>query len=173
MIRIRQATIQDNELLAEIGAKTFYDSFAADNTAEDIAAYLSASFNPVKQRSELADSKAKFLIPEINGEAAGYTHLKFPDVPQEITSQRPMEIARFYVRKPWLGKGVGAHLMKACLQEARAADCDVIWLGVWKKNIRAIVFYRKWGFDEVGEQAFQLGSDLQQDLLMARPLRTV
>ena len=48
MIRIRQAAIRDYELLAKIGAETFYDSFAADNASEDMAAYLSASFNPVK-----------------------------------------------------------------------------------------------------------------------------
>ena len=49
--------------------------------------------------------------------------------------------------------------------------CDVVWLDVWEKNLRAIAFYRKWGFIEVGEQTFQLGDDLQQDLLMARALR--
>ena len=171
MIRIRQAAIRDYELLAKIGSETFYDSFAADNASEDMAVYLSASFNPVKQRLELADSMSRFLIAEINGEAVGYTHLKFSDVPQVITGQKPMEIARLYARKPWLGKGVGAHLMKACLQKAKATGCDVIWLGVWKNNLRAISFYRNWGFGEVGEQTFQLGNDLQEDLLMARPLR--
>ena len=82
-----------------------------------------------------------------------------------------MEIVRFYARKPWIGKGVGAHLMKGCLQEARTAGCDVVWLDVWEKNLRAIAFYRKWRFIEVGEQAFQLGDDLQQDLLMVKLLQ--
>ena len=118
MIRIRPAAIQDNELLAVLGTETFYDSFAADNAPGDMDAYLSASFNPVKQSIELADSKSRVLIAEINDETVGYTHLKFSVVPQTISGQKPMEIARFYVRKPWIGKGVGAHLMKACLQEA-------------------------------------------------------
>lgn len=170
MIRIRRAAIRDNKLLAEIGAKTFYDSFAADNAPEDMNAYLSASFSPTKQGIELADSQSRFLIAEINDDAVGYTHLRFSVVPQAIAGQKPIEITRFYVRKPWIGKGVGTHLMKGCLQEARAAGCDVIWLGVWEKNLRAIAFYRNWGFSEVGGQTFQLGNDLQQDLLMARPL---
>lgn len=170
MIGVRQAEIQDNKLLAEIGAETFYDSFAADNTPEDIAAYLSASFNPVKQGTELADSQSRFLIAEINNEAVGYTHLRFSAVPKAVAGQKPIEISRFYVRKPWIGKGVGTHLMKGCLQEARAAGCDVIWLSVWEKNLRAIAFYRNWGFSKVGNQTFQLGNDLQQDLLMKRPL---
>jgi GNAT superfamily N-acetyltransferase len=171
MINIRQATIQDNKLLAEIGAETFYDSFAADNTPEDMAAYLFASFSPARQAVELADSESRFLIAEINDEVVGYAHLRFSAAPQVIIGQKPMEIVRFYARKPWIGKGVGAHLMKGCLQEARAVGCDVVWLDVWEKNLRAIAFYRKWRFIEVGGQAFQLGDDLQQDLLMARALR--
>jgi ribosomal protein S18 acetylase RimI-like enzyme len=44
----------------------------------------------------------------------------------------------------------------------------MIWLDVWERNARAIAFYQKWGFAVVGTQTFQLGSDLQNDLLMQR-----
>ena len=60
--------------------------------------------------------------------------------------------------------------MKACLYEAEKRSCDTIWLGVWEHNPRARAFYRKWGFVEVGTQLFQLGDDLQNDLLMQRPV---
>ena len=172
MINILPATIQDNALLAEIGAETFYDSFAADNTSADMAAYISTSFSPAKQAVELAESQSKFLIAEISNEVVGYAHLRFSSAPKVIVGQKPMEIVRFYVRKPWIGKGSGKHLMKGCLQEAKAMGCDVVWLGVWEKNLRAIAFYRKWGFIEAGEQTFQLGDDLQQDFLMSLVLRT-
>jgi ribosomal protein S18 acetylase RimI-like enzyme len=82
----------------------------------------------------------------------------------------PIEIVRFYSVKEWIGRGVGAALMEACLGEAARRDCDMIWLDVWEQNPRAIAFYRKWGFEVVGEQAFQLGEELQRDLLMQRPV---
>ncbi|HEX9921490.1 MAG TPA: GNAT family N-acetyltransferase [Anaerolineae bacterium] len=167
-ISIRQARAHDNKLLAELGAETFYDSFAVDNTPENVSAYLATSFSPEKQAAELADPNSKFLIAEIEGEVSGYARVKFGDAPPEITGQQPMEIARFYARKRWIGQGVGAQLMRSCLNEARNAGCDVVWLGVWEKNRRAITFYRKWGFVEVGAQTFRLGDDLQHDLIMAR-----
>jgi GNAT superfamily N-acetyltransferase len=167
-ISIRPATTHDNNLLAELGAETFYDSFAADNTPENVTAYLAASFSPEKQAAELADANSKFLIAEIDGEVSGYARVKFGDAPSEITAQQPMEIARFYARKRWIGQGVGAQLMRSCLDEARNAGCDAVWLGVWEKNLRAIAFYGKWGFVEVGSQTFRLGDDLQHDLIMAR-----
>jgi ribosomal protein S18 acetylase RimI-like enzyme len=170
-ISIRQATTHDNTLLAELGAETFYDSFAADNTPENVTAYLAASFSPDKQAAELADVHSKVLIAEIEGEVCGYARVKFGDAPPAVKGQKPMEIVRFYARKRWIGQGVGPQLMRSCLDEAQNAGCDVVWLGVWKKNPRAIAFYRKWGFVEVGTQTFQVGDDLQHDFIMARAVR--
>jgi ribosomal protein S18 acetylase RimI-like enzyme len=47
---------------------------------------------------------------------------------------------------------------------------DVAWLGVWERNTKAIAFYKKFGFHEVGEHVFPLGTDAQRDIVMARPV---
>jgi ribosomal protein S18 acetylase RimI-like enzyme len=46
----------------------------------------------------------------------------------------------------------------------------VVWLGVWERNPKAIAFYKKFGFREVGAHVFPLGSDPQRDVVMARPV---
>jgi ribosomal protein S18 acetylase RimI-like enzyme len=61
--------------------------------------------------------------------------------------------------------------MQGCLDEAVKRGCDMVWLDVWERNSRALAFYRRWGFVEVGTQTFQLGDDLQHDLLLQRPSR--
>ncbi len=58
--------------------------------------------------------------------------------------------------------------MRACVDEARQAGHDAIWLGVWERNGRAQAFYRKWNFRAVGQHVFQLGSDPQRDIVMQR-----
>jgi ribosomal protein S18 acetylase RimI-like enzyme len=60
--------------------------------------------------------------------------------------------------------------MDRVLEESRATGGDVLWLGVWERNPRAIAFYLRKGFERVGEHRFLLGSDLQLDWLMARPI---
>jgi ribosomal protein S18 acetylase RimI-like enzyme len=47
---------------------------------------------------------------------------------------------------------------------------DVLWLCVWGRNFRARAFYERWGFTEVGETSFVLGSDVQRDLVLSIPL---
>jgi ribosomal protein S18 acetylase RimI-like enzyme len=81
-----------------------------------------------------------------------------------------MELRRIYAVQEFIGKGVGKELMYRSIHEARQRDCDVIWLGVWEKNQRAIDFYKKWGFREVGAHLFALGDEPQNDLLMALDL---
>jgi GNAT superfamily N-acetyltransferase len=170
-VQIRYATPADNALLSRLGAQTFHDAFAADNTPENMAAYLAASFSPDKQAAELADPASVFLIAEVDGAPVGYAQLREGRPAAGITGSRPIEIARFYARQEWIGQGVGAALMQACLDEARRRGCDIIWLDVWERNLRARAFYHKSGFMEVGTQVFQLGEDLQNDLLMQRPVK--
>ena len=58
------------------------------------------------------------------------------------------------------------------LARAGRGGADQVWLGVWEHNPRAIAFYRKHGFVEVGAQVFQLGGDPQRGLVFVRvPLR--
>jgi GNAT superfamily N-acetyltransferase len=167
-VTIRRANPEDASLLAELGARTFSETFAADNSPEDMAAYLAASFTPAQQAAELADPASTFLIAEVGGRAAGYAKLRAGEPAEGVEGDKPVELVRLYVLHEWLGRGVGSELMSACLDEARRAGHETIWLGVWERNGRAQAFYRKWDFRAVGAHVFQLGSDPQTDTLMER-----
>ena len=163
---IRKATAADASLLTELGERTFYETFAADNTEEDMRQYLAASFSPEKQSSELADPFTTFLIVEIDHTVTGYAMLRAAPPPNEPDALRSIELVRFYVCKEWHGRGIAQDLMRACLEQAREQGYATVWLGVWEHNARARSFYRKLKFEEFGEHAFQLGNDVQNDVLM-------
>lgn len=166
---IRRASIADAALLAELGARTFVETFAADNRPEDMTAYLASSFGLKQQAAELADPRSLFLIAEINGTGAGYARMHGgANPPSGVTKNQPIELVRLYVSQDWIGRGIGALLMQGCLIEAAQKGYSTIWLGVWEHNLRARAFYRKWNFQEVGKHVFQLGNDLQTDILMQR-----
>jgi diamine N-acetyltransferase len=169
-VTIRRARADDAGLLADLGARTFSETFAADNTAENMAAYLASSFNLTQQTAELVDPAATFIIAEVGGVAAGYAKLHAGKPAEEIEGAKPVELVRLYVSRGWLGRGVGEALISACVDEAKQAGHETIWLGVWQRNARAQAFYRKWNFRAVGEHPFQLGSDLQTDILMERAI---
>ena len=169
-LTIRRGTLDDASLLSELGACTFSETFAADNTPEDLAAYIATSFNVARQTAELTDPASTFLIAEVDGQATGYAKLHDGEPEKGIEGANPIELVRLYVSRDWLGRGIGEQLMRACIDEARQAGHETIWLGVWEQNGRAQAFYRKWDFRTVGEHLFRLGSDPQRDILMERAL---
>jgi len=169
-VTIRPATAADAEMLAEFGARTFEQAFGPDNTPADMAAHIASTFTSEIMATELANESNLFLVAEIDAVAAGYAKLRSNDPHTGVSGERPAQLSRIYVDRAWLGRGIGPALMQRCLDEARAGGADVIWLGVWERNERAIAFYEKWGFTKVGEHEFVVGSDPQTDWVMARPV---
>ncbi len=167
-IHIRYATPGDAELLAEVGARAFAEAFAEENTPENLAAYLASAFSPGIQAAEIADPAGCFLIAQSGETTIGYARLRTGTNPPEIRDPNPIELQRIYVLNDWLGHKVGAALMRASLENAAANGHTTIWLGVWERNLRAIAFYQRWGFEQVGTHVFQLGDDSQTDWIMRR-----
>lgn len=163
---IRHATPSDAALLAELGARTFRDTFAAANRPEDLEVYLAGAYGEAQQRREIDDPNGVMLIAEIDGRAVGFAHLRRGEAPAGVSGAHAVEIVRFYVDRAFHGRGIAQTLMDAARAAARDLGADVLWLGVWEHNPRAIAFYEKCGFRDVGSQPFLLGSDLQTDRVM-------
>ena len=60
--------------------------------------------------------------------------------------------------------------MQRSIEIARQKNAQIIWLGVWENNQKAISFYMKWGFEKFSEHIFMLGNDAQTDWLMKKAL---
>src|SRR5687767_11859116 len=117
-IYIRYGNAADNELLATLGAQAFYETFAAANSPENMAAFLAETYGPEKQARELANPSIFFLIAELEGATVGYAMLKSNSSDESITGDKPIELRRIYTLQAWIGRGVGAALMQASIHEA-------------------------------------------------------
>jgi ribosomal protein S18 acetylase RimI-like enzyme len=170
-ITLRYATPDDAVLIADISQQTFYDTFAADNTEADMTKFLGEQFTKGRLMLEVGAPENTFLLIYGDGEVAGYLKLREGKKLAALNGKLSLEIARIYVTKPFLGKGIGKRLMQAALAIATERDKEVVWLGVWEHNRRAIQFYIAWGFQKFGECDFLLGDDLQRDWLMKKELR--
>lgn len=169
-MQIRVALPADAEALAALAERCFRDTFGADNRPEDMDQHCAESYGAALQAREIADPGLYTLVVEADQRLIAFAQLRWAAPPACVQGQRPGEVLRFYVDRPAHGRGVAAQLMHACLREFAARGSDVVWLGVWERNPRAIAFYRKFGFEPVGDQVFVVGSDPQRDLVLQRPL---
>jgi len=100
----------------------------------------------------------------------GYAKL-YQSPPPDCVKQLPtIELARLYSMQQYLGYGIGAALLEACLSYTRSRAFKSIWLGSWKENHRGNAFYAKMQFEIIGAKTFALGSDTQKDYIFARPV---
>ncbi len=166
-IEIRRATASDADRLADLATRTFRDTFERDNRPEAVAEHLLRSYGPYQQLAEIMSSTITTLLA-VRDEPIAFAQLRRGATPVCVTSTRPLELWRFYVDRPWHGTGVAGTLMRAVLDEAESGGADALWLGVWERNPRAIAFYRKFDFADVGSHEFLFGAELQTDRVMVR-----
>jgi ribosomal protein S18 acetylase RimI-like enzyme len=160
---IRVAVPADAVCLAELGARTYTDTFVDSTAPDDLRDFLAKTYNEAQQAKELADPKILTFVYEAGGALVAFAQLKLGD-------RSRIELGRLYVDRAQHGRGVAQAMMQRCLDESAARGADTIWLGVWEHNERAKAFYRKYGFVATGEQVFIVGSDVQTDQVMERPV---
>ena len=170
MITVKIATTNDADLIADMSRETFYDSFAADNTKEDMDIFLNQTFTREALVEEVGARNNIFLLAYDGDNPVGYVRMRENNIPPELDADRAIEIARIYAVKSAIGKGVGKALMQKCLDIAKERKHHTVWLGVWEHNKRAQDFYSKWGFTKFADHDFILGRDVQKDWLMKKDI---
>ena len=163
---IRTCGPNDLEVLLALGRQTFYDTFHAMNTPENMQAYLDASFAPERIAAELADPGIQYFFLYLGAALAGYIKLNKPGCQTDDQSPDSLEIERIYVQRDFQGRGLGRVLVDKALEVARQEGLKSVWLGVWQENTAAIGFYRRMGFRAFATHSFYLGDEHQTDDLM-------
>jgi ribosomal protein S18 acetylase RimI-like enzyme len=169
-VDVRRGVVADAAALAEFAARSFADAFAADNNPHDLQAHLTASFGAPQQTRELEDPGVITLLAQSAGALIGYAQVRVKRPPDCITQPHAVEIHRFYVDRSAHGKGVARQLMNAAFDAARSLQGKHVWLSVWERNPRAIAFYGKCGFLDVGSTDFFVGPDRQTDRVLIASL---
>lgn len=168
--RIRTATVADAAALAALGARTFEETYAESNDPGELAAHITVTFAEPRIADALRDPRVTYLVADEGGTLVGYAKLVVPSASDQVDAGNPAELEQLYVVSARHGSGVGRALLRSGARHAAGLGCDTLWLGVWERNPKAVRFYRRAGFEQVGRHHFRLGSELQTDLVMALKL---
>lgn len=167
----RLAEETDAVLVAELGAKTFFDAYIGQSLADELHEYNREHFTPALMSRLLADHSNTVVIAADAGTPIGYAQLTFGAVADGVDGRAPVEIVRFYLVDSAKGQRLGDSLMAECLRIARDRNADVAWLSVWDENPVAIRFYERQGFAIVGHKTFEFAGRPDPSLIMARQIR--
>ncbi len=157
-LEIRQVTLSEVAILRNLGETTFRETFEAQNSRENLDAYLKKSFALSNVKAQLEAPESEFFFALEGEEVLGYLKLN--------TSDKGLEIERIYVLGTAQGKRIGKALFNFALHAAKSRKMEWLWLGVWQENLKAIEFYKRQGMEVFDTRTFQLGNDPQDDYLM-------
>ena len=153
MFRIFEPDHSHVDSLVSIGAQTFAETFVGMQyyTREIVEGYTSQAFTVEKISKDLSDPKITYLLLEVEGELAGYAKLVDRPLEDCVRDFNAIYLERIYFLKSFQRRGLGQVLMDEVKSRTKKLGFDSMWLSVWEYNIPAVTFYRKHGFDHVGE----------------------
>jgi putative acetyltransferase len=169
--RVRVGLVTDAAQLAAFATRTFTEAFAKDNRPEDLEQYLASAYGVAQQARELADPQVVTLLAHEGSTLSAYAQVRRSGPPSCVGVLAPIELQRFYVDRPFQGRGVAGMLMGVVHDAVDAMGGRHVWLGVWERNARAIAFYRREGFVDVGSKDFYVGPDRQTDRVLVASVR--
>lgn len=152
-------------LLAELGASTFYETYADQNSEEDMRSYIAKTYSLTAIENNLAESAVSYFVAYVNEKDLGYVKLQEVEAIDGLNG-KTIELEKIYVRKEAQGSQVAKMLMDTAIAYGKSKGNKFLYLGVWQENYRALAFYKKIGFEQFGTRQFQLGERICDDFLL-------
>ena len=167
---IRIATVDDVPLLCRLGAATFRETYRAISDPREVDEYADEHFTPDKVAAWFRKPCTRTLLVFDGDEAAGYAHLRHAKVPACVADRKAIELSRLYLLGTVQGSGLGGATMAAALAQARELEARTVWLGAYDRNVRALAFYARHGFVQVGTHEFEFGGRIYADPVLTRAI---
>lgn len=169
---IRPARPEDAEPLARLGRQTFIDTFVTGfgipYPAEDLIAFLEASFSPEATAKKLAEPGGAWWVAERDGELLAFANAGPNTLPHPDGRAGHAELRRLYVGKGAQGLGLGTRLLTLALDWMQAHSDGPLWIGVWSGNEKAQKLYAAHGFEKAGEYQYPVGRWLDDEFILRR-----
>jgi diamine N-acetyltransferase len=164
-VELRECTSADAFALATIAAATLLEAFAGLIPGDALLAHCQKNHIPSAYVSYLGKPETRAWLAEVSPGSApvGYAMLTTPDFPAGLAEDGDLELRRIYIFSRFHGGGTAKRMMDLAIANARQQNAKHLLLGVHPGNKRAIAFYRKSGFVQIGLRKFQVGTSIFED----------
>ncbi len=171
MIKIKLAKEVDTNVLALLGRLTYAEShghFIDDKN--DLLKHLDENFSVSKTKQDINNPKNLFYLIYVDDLPVGYAKLVVNSKHKSIASQNNCCLEKIYILNDFIKLKIGKQLLIYVEEQAKALNLDTMWLSVYIKNNRAIRFYEKNEFKNVGELNFIVNGKSYENIVFSKKL---
>lgn len=170
-LKIRRATVEDAEAMAELSSATFVETFGHLYKPNDLLYYLSIAYTPEQYQNDLQNDYAAWVVEDEDKKLQGYAFAGPCSLPHEEVSPGDCELKRLYLRETLQGGGWGSKLFEQAFEWMKDSDAKHLWLGVYSENYGAQRFYQRYGFSQAGEYLYPVGEARDREFIYKYDLR--
>ena len=167
--RLRPAAAQDALPLSVLATGVFLATYAPQGVNPALAAEVQQTLSEAAFAERLMDANVRLVLAEREGWLLGFADLAL-DGRGRVNGLAGSELRKLYVHPGVQGQGIGAALLgagEALVREAGSAQC---WLTAWEGNARALRYYPRQGFAEVGETDYLIDAQAYRNIVFAKAL---
>lgn len=169
MINIKTAKISDTEVLALLGRLTYIEShghFIEDKN--DLLQYINEAFSVTKTKQELQNPNNLFYMIYVDELPVGYAKLVLNETHVTVVSRHNCLLDKIYILNEFIPLKIGQQFLNFLEEKAKALQLDTMWLSVYVKNERAIRFYEKNEFKNVGDINFLVNGKNYENIVLSK-----
>jgi diamine N-acetyltransferase len=149
-VTFRAAIPTDALCIGTLGTHVFLDTYAPAGMRPSLAREVLDQFAITKVEGLLLDRATTFLVAESAGHLVGFVQLTHGARHELVPHVACAEVDRLYVHGRFTARGIGKALLQRAEARAASRGAAAIWLTAWIGNARAIGFYPKQGYTDVG-----------------------
>ena len=156
----------------KIAKQTFRETFAHDNTEEQLQEYFEEAYSLRVLSTELENPESEtYFIMHEEGDS-WFLKVNWGNAQTERELEDAFEIQRLYVLQKFQGFGLGKQLFEFALELATKNSFSWAWLGVWEHKYKKLKhFYNRYGFEKFSQHHFMVGQKVDTDWLLRKKLR--
>ena len=148
MIKISKATLNDAFDYANILNKSWKDTYGEYVSYE----HIDDEFNIDKLIEDfpnyIENHDFDLYMISLDGTNVGLIEIGIYEDAYKENMEDIGEIRSFHIKKEYQGQGIGTRALEFAINELKKKKYKTICLWVKKKNIKAIKFYEKFGFEK-------------------------
>jgi ribosomal protein S18 acetylase RimI-like enzyme len=169
--QLRAATAGDAMTIAALATQVFLDTYATDGVRPDLALEAFTEYSIEAFAARLGEAERRFVVAETGEGLMGFAEVLASDLPAPAGGVSGAHLVRLYVQPQAQGTGVGRALIEAAERMATERSVRHLWLIAWEHNERAIAFYLRHGYAEVGTDVYTFQHRSYGTRILAKRLR--
>lgn len=170
-IIIRPAHLNDALCLGMLATQVFLDNYAPAGIRAAIASEALRSFSTAAIETVLSRDNCFVFIAELDDHLVGFAQVTIGTPQVLVRTAAPAELDRLYVQEPFTRIGLGSRLIAQAESQARILGASAMWLTPWVHNHRALQFYAKQGYRDLGATWFEMDGEQHENRVLCKDLQ--